>query len=79
MVNGNNDIIIPTINSYLLQQHAPNAQLILYPDANHGAHHQYPSCSSSTPNSSSTPSRSRRGVDQPRALCGRVGASQSTW
>ncbi|MGF6779195.1 alpha/beta fold hydrolase [Paraburkholderia sp. GAS334] len=42
VVNGNNDIIIPTINSYLLQQHAPNVQLILYPDANHGAHHQYP-------------------------------------
>src|SRR5258708_7626892 len=42
VVNGNNDIIIPTINSYLLQQHAPNVQLILYPHANHGAHHQYP-------------------------------------
>jgi pimeloyl-ACP methyl ester carboxylesterase len=42
VVNGNNDVIIPTINSYLLQQYAPNAQLILYPDANHGAHHQYP-------------------------------------
>jgi pimeloyl-ACP methyl ester carboxylesterase len=42
VVNGNDDIIIPTINSYLIQQHAPNAQLILYPDANHGAHHQYP-------------------------------------
>ena len=42
VVNGNDDIIIPTINSYLLQQHLPNAQLILYPDANHGAHHQYP-------------------------------------
>ncbi|KAA0998145.1 alpha/beta hydrolase [Paraburkholderia panacisoli] len=42
VVNGSNDIIIPTINSYLLQQHAPNVQLILYPDANHGAHHQYP-------------------------------------
>ena len=42
IVNGNNDIIIPTINSYLLQQHAPNAQLILYPDSNHGAHFQYP-------------------------------------
>lgn len=42
VVNGNNDIVIPTINSYLLQQHAPNAQLILYPDANHGAHNQYP-------------------------------------
>jgi pimeloyl-ACP methyl ester carboxylesterase len=42
VVNGDNDIIIPTINSYLLQQHLPHAQLILYPDANHGAHHQYP-------------------------------------
>jgi pimeloyl-ACP methyl ester carboxylesterase len=42
VVNGNNDIIIPTINSYLLPQHAPDAQLILYPDANHGAHFQYP-------------------------------------
>jgi pimeloyl-ACP methyl ester carboxylesterase len=42
VVNGNNDIIIPTINSYLIQQHAPNAQLILYPDANHGSHFQYP-------------------------------------
>jgi pimeloyl-ACP methyl ester carboxylesterase len=42
VVNGNNDIIIPTINSYLLQQHAPDAQLILYPDSNHGAHYQYP-------------------------------------
>ncbi len=42
VVNGNDDIIIPTINSYLLQQHAPNAQLILYPDANHGAHFQHP-------------------------------------
>jgi pimeloyl-ACP methyl ester carboxylesterase len=40
-VNGNDDKIVPTINSYVLQQHAPNAQLILYPDANHGSHHQY--------------------------------------
>jgi pimeloyl-ACP methyl ester carboxylesterase len=42
VVNGNHDIIIPTINSYLLSQYAPNAQLILYPDANHGSHFQYP-------------------------------------
>ncbi|MCU1680818.1 MAG: alpha/beta hydrolase [Amycolatopsis sp.] len=42
VVNGNDDIIIPTINSYLLQQHAPDVQLILYPDANHGSHFQYP-------------------------------------
>jgi pimeloyl-ACP methyl ester carboxylesterase len=25
-----------------MQQNMPNAQLIIYPDSNHGAHHQYP-------------------------------------
>jgi pimeloyl-ACP methyl ester carboxylesterase len=42
VVNGNNDIVCPTINSYIFQQFLPDAQLILYPDANHGAHFQYP-------------------------------------
>jgi pimeloyl-ACP methyl ester carboxylesterase len=42
VVNGTHDIIIPTINSYILQQFLPNAELILYPDAGHGAHFQYP-------------------------------------
>ncbi|NGZ85068.1 alpha/beta fold hydrolase [Duganella aceris] len=42
VVNGSNDIIVPTINSYHLQQHLPNATLILYPDANHGSQYQYP-------------------------------------
>jgi pimeloyl-ACP methyl ester carboxylesterase len=42
VVNGSDDIVIPTINSYILQQFLPNAELILYPDANHGAHFQYP-------------------------------------
>jgi pimeloyl-ACP methyl ester carboxylesterase len=41
-VNGTDDIVIPTINSYILQQFLPNAELILYPDANHGSHFQYP-------------------------------------
>jgi hypothetical protein len=35
-------VIIPTYNSYVLQQNLPNAQLILYPDANHGSFYQYP-------------------------------------
>jgi len=30
VVNGSNDIMIPTINSFTLSQHIPNAQLILY-------------------------------------------------
>jgi pimeloyl-ACP methyl ester carboxylesterase len=42
VVNGTNDIIIVTINSYILQQFLPDAELVLYPDANHGAHFQYP-------------------------------------
>jgi pimeloyl-ACP methyl ester carboxylesterase len=42
VVNGSDDIVIPTINSYILQQFLPGAELILYPDANHGAHFQYP-------------------------------------
>ncbi|MCE4541826.1 MULTISPECIES: alpha/beta fold hydrolase [unclassified Caballeronia] len=42
VVNGDNDVIIYSINSWHLQQHMPNAQLILYPDANHGSLYQYP-------------------------------------
>src|ERR1700682_5296871 len=40
VINGDNDVIIYTINSYILQQNIPNAQLILYPDANHGSPHR---------------------------------------
>jgi pimeloyl-ACP methyl ester carboxylesterase len=42
IVQGSNDVIIPTVNSYILQQNLPNAQLIVYPDANHGSFYQYP-------------------------------------
>jgi pimeloyl-ACP methyl ester carboxylesterase len=42
IVQGSNDVIIPTHNSYVLQQNLPNAQLIIYPDANHGSFYQYP-------------------------------------
>jgi pimeloyl-ACP methyl ester carboxylesterase len=41
-VNGNKDLIIYTVNSFILQQNIPNAQLILYPDSNHGSLYQYP-------------------------------------
>ena len=33
IVQGSNDVIFPTANSYLLQQNLPNAQLVIYPDA----------------------------------------------
>jgi pimeloyl-ACP methyl ester carboxylesterase len=42
VVQGSNDVIIPTCNSFVLQRTLPNAQLILYPDANHGSFYQYP-------------------------------------
>jgi pimeloyl-ACP methyl ester carboxylesterase len=42
VVNGSNDVIIYTINSYILQQNLPNAQLIIYPDSSHGSLYQYP-------------------------------------
>ncbi len=41
VVNGSNDIVVSTVNSYVLQQNLPNAELILFPDSNHGSHFQY--------------------------------------
>jgi pimeloyl-ACP methyl ester carboxylesterase len=37
--NGVNDIMI---NSWHLAQNIPNAQLLIYPDAGHGAQFRYP-------------------------------------
>jgi pimeloyl-ACP methyl ester carboxylesterase len=42
VVNGSTDPIIYTVNSFILQQNLPNAELIIYPDSAHGSHHQYP-------------------------------------
>src|SRR6266481_1107417 len=42
VVNGSNDVIMPTVNSYIMQQNIPYAQLIIYPDSNHGSQFQYP-------------------------------------
>lgn len=42
VLNGVDDIMIHTINSWHLSQSIPNAQLIIYPDAGHGAQFQYP-------------------------------------
>src|SRR5712672_2432294 len=42
VVNGGKDVTIYSVNSFILQQHLPDAQLILYPDANHGSQYQYP-------------------------------------
>jgi pimeloyl-ACP methyl ester carboxylesterase len=41
VVNRSNDIVVATVNSYILQQNLPNAELILFPDSNHGSHFQF--------------------------------------
>jgi pimeloyl-ACP methyl ester carboxylesterase len=41
VVNGKHDLLVPTINSYILQQHLTNATLIIYPDSGHGAIFQF--------------------------------------
>jgi pimeloyl-ACP methyl ester carboxylesterase len=42
VVNGSTDVIVYTVNSCILQQNLPDAQLILYPDSSHGSQYQYP-------------------------------------
>jgi pimeloyl-ACP methyl ester carboxylesterase len=41
VTNGNNDIMIPTVNSFTLSAHLPDAQLIIYPDSGHGSLFQH--------------------------------------
>lgn len=42
ILNGVDDVMIPTINAYHMALNIPNAQLLIYPDAGHGAQFQYP-------------------------------------
>ena len=41
VVHGAKDVVVMPINAFLLAQHIPNAQLIMYPDASHGARSQH--------------------------------------
>jgi pimeloyl-ACP methyl ester carboxylesterase len=41
IVHGNKDVVVMPINAFLLAEHLPNAQLIIYPDASHGAQSQH--------------------------------------
>jgi pimeloyl-ACP methyl ester carboxylesterase len=41
VVNGSKDVMVPTQNSFTLQQHIPNAKLLIYPNSGHGALFQY--------------------------------------
>ena len=42
VANGHDDIMVPTVNSFILQQKLPDARLILFPDSGHGSHFQFP-------------------------------------
>jgi pimeloyl-ACP methyl ester carboxylesterase len=41
VVNGKTDLMVPTVNSFILQQHLPDAELIIYPDSGHGGIFQF--------------------------------------
>jgi pimeloyl-ACP methyl ester carboxylesterase len=41
VVHGTKDIVVQPINAFILAQHLPNAQLIMYPDSSHGAQYQH--------------------------------------
>jgi hypothetical protein len=64
IVEEKSDIIFYTNNSFYLEQHLPNAQLILYPDAAHGFLFSNRRCSSNTRALSArlTPTVDRSGV-----------------
>lgn len=42
VINGDNDIMVPTENSFMLSQNISDAQLIIYPNAGHGHLFQHP-------------------------------------
>jgi pimeloyl-ACP methyl ester carboxylesterase len=41
VAHGNKDTVVIPINAFLLAQHLPNGQLMMYPDASHGAQSQH--------------------------------------
>jgi pimeloyl-ACP methyl ester carboxylesterase len=41
VVHGTKDIVVQPINAFILAEHLPDAQLIMYPDSNHGAQYQH--------------------------------------
>jgi pimeloyl-ACP methyl ester carboxylesterase len=41
IIHGNKDIVVEPINALILAEQLPNAQLIVYPDASHGAQDQH--------------------------------------
>jgi len=42
VANGDNDTMIPTVNSYILAEHIPNARVRIFQDAGHRFLFQFP-------------------------------------
>ncbi|WP_181140338.1 alpha/beta fold hydrolase [Streptomyces sp. Ru62] len=41
VANGSDDVMIPTVNSFVMSQRLPDAELVIYPDSGHGFLFQY--------------------------------------
>jgi pimeloyl-ACP methyl ester carboxylesterase len=41
IVHGTKDVVVAPINAFIMVEHIPNAQLIMYPDASHAAQSQH--------------------------------------
>lgn len=41
VANGHDDVMVPTVNSFIMSQRLPNAELVVYPDSGHGFLFQY--------------------------------------
>jgi pimeloyl-ACP methyl ester carboxylesterase len=41
VAHGTKDIVVQPVNAFILAEHLPNAQLIMYPDSSHGAQYQH--------------------------------------
>ena len=41
IVHGTKDVVVAPINAFIMAEHIPNAQLIMYPDASHAAQSQH--------------------------------------
>ena len=41
VVHGTKDVVVQPVNAFILAEHLPDAQLIMYPDSSHGAQYQH--------------------------------------
>jgi hypothetical protein len=84
IVHGNKDIVVTPINAFILAEHLQNAQLIMYPDSNHGAQYQHRKPQKTVPGARKDLLERRRfgdtgpGLDQVFCRVGRIEKSAAT-